>query len=737
MSLYRNPLTRCLGVAALVALGACQDGLAPAATSPRATSFSPAILDGAHGGNQSVFFLPPMVSNPTGQPGFGDAVQTGLPVAFRVERLFRAGYPNCTAGVEKEFPTSAVQFQTDHYQVDWHTDDTDLHAECTYRIEVIIGKQMEAFADVDVVTNGSQLKNVVTQEFIPLLDGRTLPIKVRVEQGVTFCTDANCVSQVVTNDVQTIVKTLDENAAAEFPAGWFDPDEVHSNQVIVTIEDVTSQVTGEGKPGCGLGVTKMVSPDAHCVRFSTSPRVTNNLKEITVMVCQEDRGDHNQMLLKYDVDEAPKFLANATPPFVCPEDRISSTAKSSGVMHLASAVLSRLGRAVQSLVGPRPAYAFDLGVGGTIGIGGGFSVITAAHPFRIAAFSEEDQSGPAGQILRDSPTVQLVYLHHSDGPVGPNDATVRCKVVGSNGRLVVSDGEGTIDVTEAPATRNDEEDEDGVYHCPGWRPGPGDNTVQVIVDNMDADVVVPFSEEGVYHPTHDFHAFGTVAGGSDVVVLGSASIFGDVAAADANNQRFFKNLVSFYTATTHGNGTHVRIDCSHGTPVSFCSPGSIFTATLNGAGYSVDASRTLSSPIPANVKLIILAPATTNYSSAELIALHDFAAQGGRVVFITERATDDLAGQLAVVNQFRSQFALSPLAGIGPRIFGCPDGDGTFGVIPSSRINDGSPLTAGLTQLTIGCSSEVNLDFGTTLFWLMDGEIQHTLGLVIPLGSID
>lgn len=47
----------------------------------------------------------------------------------------------------------------------------------------LTGWSLLGHADVDLVDKGSQLKNVETGQFIALLDGRTLPIKFRIEEG--------------------------------------------------------------------------------------------------------------------------------------------------------------------------------------------------------------------------------------------------------------------------------------------------------------------------------------------------------------------------------------------------------------------------------------------------------------------------------------------------------------------------------------------------------------------------
>ena len=67
----------------------------------------------------------------------------------------------------------------EHYQVDWHTNDLALN---TYRIRVLVADGTPlGHADVELVSAGN-LKNI-QDDLIPLKDGRTLPIKFRIEAG--------------------------------------------------------------------------------------------------------------------------------------------------------------------------------------------------------------------------------------------------------------------------------------------------------------------------------------------------------------------------------------------------------------------------------------------------------------------------------------------------------------------------------------------------------------------------
>jgi hypothetical protein len=76
----------------------------------------------------------------------------------------------------------------EQYSVNWHARDFNLNPLKTYRIIVMVGNDVLGFADVDVVLNGSQLKNVATHEFIGLISSRTLPIKFRIEVGAIVTT---------------------------------------------------------------------------------------------------------------------------------------------------------------------------------------------------------------------------------------------------------------------------------------------------------------------------------------------------------------------------------------------------------------------------------------------------------------------------------------------------------------------------------------------------------------------
>lgn len=161
------------------ALGGCSDD--PTSTSGRRPP-SYLISDAVHsGGKPHFYFLPPMVPNPSVAGVFDESLSPEVAICEWTANA-------CGAELARFTMTSGPGSETirvgdGHYIVNWHTDRFDLSAATTYRIRVTVGPWELGFADVDVVASARELRNVNTGEYIPLVDGRTLPIKFRIERG--------------------------------------------------------------------------------------------------------------------------------------------------------------------------------------------------------------------------------------------------------------------------------------------------------------------------------------------------------------------------------------------------------------------------------------------------------------------------------------------------------------------------------------------------------------------------
>ncbi|MEW5928320.1 MAG: cadherin-like domain-containing protein [Gemmatimonadota bacterium] len=179
-------LNRLLCTAAVVATAACSgDSRSPVAP---ADAPSREILDAARSTLvQGFYWLPPLVP----QPVFSGTFDPTVSPTVQVCELAGPPPSTCTSTVVAEFTKTSgtggqvvtVSTSGGYYQANWHTDLSNLDPAKYYRISVFVNGTEFGHADVDPVNTGKELKNVDTDELIPLLDGRTLPIKFRIETG--------------------------------------------------------------------------------------------------------------------------------------------------------------------------------------------------------------------------------------------------------------------------------------------------------------------------------------------------------------------------------------------------------------------------------------------------------------------------------------------------------------------------------------------------------------------------
>lgn len=141
-----------------------------------------AILDGSSGGNPHFYFLPPLA----GEPGAMGDFDAGVAAEVVICEWTGSG---CGATVA-EFDTEGQGSESvradgseGHYIVNWHTRRSSLEPDQVYRITVS-GEGVElGYVDVYAVGNGRDLRAVDDAEYFPLLIGRTVPIKFRIEVG--------------------------------------------------------------------------------------------------------------------------------------------------------------------------------------------------------------------------------------------------------------------------------------------------------------------------------------------------------------------------------------------------------------------------------------------------------------------------------------------------------------------------------------------------------------------------
>lgn len=183
----RTPSSALLAVALLAA---CSEGPVTPPLDQATPPVAAAINDAVHNqGNEHFFFLPPMVPAPHPEGVFDGAQEPVVEICIwdGAECGPELELYNTEAGPGSE--TIRVDPEAEQYIVNWHTDDIlanypiDEARGESYRIRIRVGNQLLGYADVQVVAHGGEVKHVETGEFIPLLDGRTLPIKFRIEEG--------------------------------------------------------------------------------------------------------------------------------------------------------------------------------------------------------------------------------------------------------------------------------------------------------------------------------------------------------------------------------------------------------------------------------------------------------------------------------------------------------------------------------------------------------------------------
>jgi choice-of-anchor C domain-containing protein len=169
-----------------VALGAvgCAQSVQPpmaAQQSGFATKAGALISDAAHNaGTAGFWFLQPMVSKVTTVGTF----ESRLDATVHIDKVDSNG--NKLADLVTYTMTTGVKVDiaSSQYQVNWNTKLSSLPDGTYCRIHVSVPGKELGFADVELVSNGGQAKNVTTSDLIGLVDGQTLPIKFFVATGV-------------------------------------------------------------------------------------------------------------------------------------------------------------------------------------------------------------------------------------------------------------------------------------------------------------------------------------------------------------------------------------------------------------------------------------------------------------------------------------------------------------------------------------------------------------------------
>jgi hypothetical protein len=420
-------------------------------------------------GNPDFFFLPPMVSNPSSSsnwtPGaFNGNLKADVQIcALDVKTI--GGVTTSTCRVSVLSPTTAAaDVHGEAYQLNWKVpSDTTTF----YRITVTVGAKTLGWADVQSASNASQLKNVSTNEYVPLSDGRTLPIKFRIE-NYALCEKPGagpCASGTIDLAVGgTVAATLPTFTA---PAGVTIPSQTPTSAITTAATTDASTTTTITVATCeDLNPRATDLPTfGKCIRVTADPALSSDglTKAAIVFVCDvsdltitQGAGgqvlDHDQAdrITLHRLDPGPndgQIVAALPHATACGGPTASRNDGSirglfaelrHGKMHEAL-------RQVASLVSPKPLYAarfIDLGGGGSSNF---FSDFQFALPAKMEVVSAADgQTATFGTLVPLPPSVKVTDI----GGAPVRNATVRFST--KNGSVaqeqVVTDEQGVAQV---------------------------------------------------------------------------------------------------------------------------------------------------------------------------------------------------------------------------------------------------------------------------------------------------
>jgi hypothetical protein len=422
---------RVLSLLLLAALVACQD-LGPNQLLPPADGMG-AFSDAMHNGNDRFYLLPPMVPNPKPTGIFNPMLQPRVAVcAINELNLDNEGKlkeaPGCNKPIANFDMQSGIIIPEgeEHYKVDWNTSTSHVQLETTYRILFYLSDQPTAlligYADVQFASNMKGVKNIKTDETIALVDGETLPIKFRIEEGASCEGEVDCGEAVIGTEGGTVT-TVDGYAGVFIPQYALDGD------ILITIRQVDPS-----DQDWGTCLPTGLRQEEGCYKFETEPALSEVngddvfKQKVTVAICLDPNAlrPDNLTLHKYTPDTTAGVLelegteqtfldCGGFMPF-------GYAAVSGGALDRLASLTGRFLSPVASLVFPRNAYATDLGRGG---LTDAFTYMGWAEPAHLSGGNEVQAVSPAGAILEPVIQAMTAHNHGNAAPVAASGATLR------------------------------------------------------------------------------------------------------------------------------------------------------------------------------------------------------------------------------------------------------------------------------------------------------------------------
>ena len=459
-----------LAVVAIAAISACTEQQVTRPPVGRPTAL---VLDGAHNGDPEFFFLPPLVPDPSTDPNFDPAkFDATLAPTVEVCRLTgdpRSGPVFCVANAALVFgPVNAIlDLTSQQYRVNWDTKSpTLLDPSQFYRIRVrgAAGKSVLGSLDVDPVDQG--IKNLRSGDVVQFPDGRTLPIKFRIEQGERCTFNADCVTQVV-GAGGAIIITSEAGGGVTGGAVAIPPDALDPG------EEITVTISRLDRQPCLPQID--IAQFEGCFQFTADPPLSARTHnpgrfntDVVVAICVElpltitQAQEGLLQLHAFDAAQGVRALPNASAAFLpCEPNRFPFPPGGLGARPGWRGILDR----VAAFAVPQPAYAsmVHLGVGGSSCC---FSDIGWALPAKMAVLAGDDQLAALGDAVATPPA--LLVTDANNAPVA--SATVHFRIP--------STGAGSVAPTQVVTGA------DGVARVDSWVLAAGTNSLEAFATGI-------------------------------------------------------------------------------------------------------------------------------------------------------------------------------------------------------------------------------------------------------------
>jgi hypothetical protein len=131
------------------------------------------------------FFLPPLAPY---SELFGDLDRSRKPVVDIIDLSDSSVIAEYSMLYQSDGENERVFLEDQFYILNWYTDRFNLKQGSAYRINVSVGQARKIVGHVDlkVIGKAMDLINIDTNTFVPLIDGRVLQIKFRIEKGELY-----------------------------------------------------------------------------------------------------------------------------------------------------------------------------------------------------------------------------------------------------------------------------------------------------------------------------------------------------------------------------------------------------------------------------------------------------------------------------------------------------------------------------------------------------------------------